>query len=118
MIAKFILCGMTKDISKHNGGIDNKGFYTATIVTRSSFDGKEKEAYHKVTFFSSFLFDKLTKIKNNTLVTVEGKLGVRKNDETGFWEPSLNGTAIETVFSAPSTEQNGSLKPDEEDLFW
>ena len=117
MIAKFILCGMAKDILKHEGGLDNKGFYTATIVTKSSFDGKDRETFHKVTFFSAFLFDKLNKIKNNTLVTVEGKISTRKNEEKGFWEPSLNGTAIETVFSLPKTEQNDNQSQDEEDLF-
>lgn len=116
MIAKFILCGTISDLKKHEGGIDNKGFYTATITTKSTFEDKEREAFHKVTFFSSFLFDKLSKIGNKSFVTVEGKLSTRKNEEKGFWEPSLNGTGIEAMFSQPKAAEAEKIKDDDDGI--
>lgn len=100
MIAKFILVGRISKISKHEGGVDNKGFYTCTITTQSSYKGKKRDAFHNVSFFSDFIFDKLLGLVNEAYVTVEGKISNRKNESTGYWEPTLNGTAIEPMFDS------------------
>lgn len=117
MIAKFYLVGRISKINKHEGGIDNKGFYTCTITTKSSFNGKEKEAYHNVTFFSEYIFDKLSGIVNETLVVVEGKLSTKKNDNTGYWEPSLNGTSVETLFNTQAQKKEEPADLDDEIMY-
>lgn len=110
-------CGTILDIKKQEGGIDNRGFYTATIHVKKTYKGKTTEVYNKVLYFGTEVCDVLSKMQNKTLVCTEGSVGSRKNAETGFWESALYGTSVQPLFDSPRTEAADKEEIDDEIVY-
>lgn len=117
MYSKFVFVGVISDIKKHDGGINNQGFYTATVLTKTTNEeGKEKETYHKVMYFSDYVCKRVAALKNKDYVATDGRVGSRKNESTGHWESVFYGSMIEPFFNKPKVAEAEKVKDDDDGI--